>query len=76
MSSTSETSIHSIQISAEEFAKFQSYQETSKPSSISITAIVKPSKSNTLLVSSSSKWVIHSGALDNMTNNSSVLSTF
>ncbi|XP_071912580.1 uncharacterized protein [Coffea arabica] len=57
----------SITISADEFAKFSQYQESLKSSSTPVTAIAELGKPNTCLVSSSSKWVIDSGATDHMT---------
>ena len=66
----------SVTISADEFAKFSQYQESLKSSSTPVTAIAESGKPNTCLVSSSSKWVIDSGATDHMTGNSSLFSTF
>ncbi len=71
LASTHETSDKSVLVSADEFAKFSQYQESLKHSSSPITAIADSGKSNTCLVSSSSKWVIDSGATDHMTGNSS-----
>ena len=53
------------------------YQESLKSLSTQITAIVELSNSNKCLVSSSSsEWVIDSRAIDHMTSNSSLFSTF
>ena len=76
MASTNETLDQSVQISTREFAKFQLYQESSKPSFTLIAAIAESNKPNTCLFSSSSKWVINSKATDHMTGNSSLFSTF
>ena len=43
------------------------YQESLKYASTSITTITKSDKTNTYLISSSSKWVIDSGVTDHMT---------
>ncbi|KAJ9180876.1 hypothetical protein P3X46_009068, partial [Hevea brasiliensis] len=59
-----------------DFAQFSQYQASLKPTSSPITAIAESGKSTTCLVSSSSKWVIDSGATDHMTGNSSLLSAF
>ncbi|KAK8341192.1 hypothetical protein V6Z11_A08G153600 [Gossypium hirsutum] len=48
-------------------ARMTQLQETVKQPSDHITALVESSKLNTCLVSSSSKWVINSGATDHMT---------
>ncbi|XP_071900983.1 uncharacterized protein [Coffea arabica] len=66
----------SVTISADEFTKFSQYQESLKSSSTPVTAIAESGKPNTCLVSSSSKWVIDSGATNHMTGNSSLFSTF
>ncbi|XP_062103747.1 uncharacterized protein LOC133814853 [Humulus lupulus] len=50
--------------------------ESLKSSSPSVTAIADSGKSNTCLLSSSSKWVIDSGATDHMIGNSRLFSTF
>ena len=53
------------------------YQDSLRSSSTSITAIVESGNLNKCLVSSSSsEWVIDSGATDHMTGNSSLFSTF
>ena len=53
------------------------YQESLKSSSTPINAIVESGNPNKCLVSSSSsEWVIDSGATDYMTGNSSLFSTF
>ncbi|XP_062104310.1 uncharacterized protein LOC133815489 [Humulus lupulus] len=55
---------------------FSKYQESLKSSSPSITAIVDSGKTNVCLLSSSSKWVIDSGATNHMTCNSSLFTSF
>ncbi|XP_038886884.1 uncharacterized protein LOC120077091 [Benincasa hispida] len=58
----------SITIFAEEFAKFQQYQESLRASSSTpITAIAETGNISKCLLSSTSKWVIDSGATDHMT---------
>ncbi|KAK6118704.1 hypothetical protein DH2020_047561 [Rehmannia glutinosa] len=57
----------SVLISADDYAKFSQYQESLKSSSASITAIADSGKPQICLLSSSSKWVIDSGATDHMT---------
>ena len=53
------------------------YQDSLRSPSTPITAIVESGNSNKCLVSSSSsEWVIDSGATDHMTGNSSLFSTF
>ncbi|KAL5810383.1 hypothetical protein ACOSQ3_027085 [Xanthoceras sorbifolium] len=76
VASTNDYSKKSVLISADEFAKFSEYQESLKSSSPSITAIADSGKPNACFLSSSSKWVIDSGATDHMTGNSSLFSTF
>ena len=76
IASTNDTADKSVLIPADEFAKFSKYQEFLKSSSTPITAIVDLGKPNACLVSSSSKWVIDSGAADHRTCNSSLFSTF
>lgn len=76
IASTNDTSAQSVLISADEFAKFSQYQESLKSSSSSVTAIADSGKQNACLLSSSSKWVIDSGATDHMTGNSGLFSTF
>ncbi|XP_057996481.1 uncharacterized protein LOC131175824 [Hevea brasiliensis] len=56
-----------VSVSVEEFAQFSQYQASLKPTNSSITAIAESNKSTTCLVSSSSKWIIDSGATDHMT---------
>ena len=63
-------------VSIEEFVKFFKYQEALRSSSHPITAIAELGKTNTCLISSSSKWVIDSSATDHMTGNPSLFSTF
>ncbi|KAG8637829.1 hypothetical protein MANES_15G168650v8, partial [Manihot esculenta] len=56
-----------ILISEDEYAQFTQYQASLKSSnSSSITAIAESGNSTACLVSSSSKWVIDSGATDHM----------
>ena len=76
VASSSDASGKSITVSADDFAKFSQYQESLRSSSTPVTAIAESGKPNTCLLSSSSKWVIDSGATDHMTGNSSLLSTF
>ena len=71
-----DTSEKKVMISADEFAKFSQYQESLKSSSTSITALAESGKPNTCLISSSSKWVIDSGATDHMTGNPSLFSSY
>ena len=58
--------------------RFQSsqYQKSLKSTSISITTLVESGKTNTCFISSSSTWVIDSGATDHMTSNFSLFTTF
>ena len=58
--------------------RFQSsqYQKSLKSASTSITTLVESGKTNTCFISSSSTWVIDSGATDHMTCNSSLFTTF
>ena len=63
-------------VSIEEFANFFEYQEALKSSSHPIIAIPESSKPNTCLISSSSKWVIDSGATDHIIGNPSLFSMF
>jgi len=76
IASTNDTSEKSFLISADEFVKFSQYQESLKSSSTHIPTIVESSKSNTCLISSSSKWVIDSSATDHVTGNSNLFSSF
>ena len=57
---------------------FQSsqYQKSLKSASTSITTLVESGKTNTCFISSSSTWIIDSGAIDHMTSNSSLFTTF
>ena len=72
----SSSSEKTIMVSSEEFAKFSEYQKALRSSSNSITTVAESGKPNTCLISSSSKWVIDSGATDHMTGNPSLFSTF
>jgi len=74
--STVSSSGKTILLSAEDFAQFSQCQASPKPTSSPVTAIAESGKSIICLVSSSSKWVIDSGATDHMTGNSSLLSAF
>ena len=58
--------------------RFQSvhYQKSLKSASTSITTLIESSKTNTCLISSSSKWVIDFGAIDHMIGNFSLFTTF
>ena len=73
ITSTTEASDQSVQFSAAELARFQLYQDLLRSPSIPITAIAESGNPNKCLVSSSSsEWVIDSGATDHMTGNSSL----
>ena len=77
IASTTEVSDQSVQFSAAELVRFQLYQDSLRSLSTPITAIAESSNLNKCLVSSSSsEWVIDSGATDHMTGNSSLFSTF
>ena len=77
IASTTKASDQLVQFSAAELARFQLYQDSLRSPSTSITAIAKLGNPNKCLVSSSSsEWVIDSGATDHMTGNSSLFSTF
>ena len=77
ITSTTEASDQSVQFSTAELARFQLYQDLSRSPSTHITAIAKSGNPNKCLVSSSSsEWVIDSGAIAHMTGNSSLFSTF
>ncbi|XP_050223489.1 uncharacterized protein LOC126673397 [Mercurialis annua] len=58
-------SAQSYTLTAEEYAKYQ--ESLASKRSSSVTAIAESGNSNKCLVSSSSKWVIDSGATDHMT---------
>ncbi|XP_019183663.1 PREDICTED: uncharacterized protein LOC109178490 [Ipomoea nil] len=66
VASTLEAFSKSIMVSTDEFAKFSQYQESLKHSSSSVTSIVDSGNTTTYLLSSSSKWVIDSGATHHM----------
>ena len=75
--STTKASNQSVQFSVAELARFQLYQDSLRSPSTPITAFVESGNPNKCLVSSSSsEWVIDSGATDHMTGNSSLFSTF
>ena len=77
IASTTEASDQSVQFSAAELARFQLYQDSLKSPSTPITAIAESGNPKKCLVSSSSsEWVIDSGATDHMIGNSSLFSTF
>ena len=60
-----------------ELARFQLYQYSLRSPSTPITAIAESGNPNKYLVSSSSsEWVIDSGATNHLTGNSSLFSTF
>lgn len=65
-----------VLISADESTKFSKYQVSLKPSSTYVTAIADSCISSTCLLSTSSKWIIDSGATDHMTSNSNLFSIF
>ena len=56
--------------------RFQYAHESLKSAPTLITMLAGSSKPNTCLISSSSKWVIDSGATDHMTGNSCLFTTF
>ena len=58
--------------------RFQSvhYQKSLKSASTSIPTLVESGKNNTCFISSSSTWVIDSGAINHMIDNSSLFITF
>ena len=58
--------------------RFQSvhYHKSLKSASTSITTLVKSGKTNTCFISSSSTWVINSGATDHITGNSILFTLF
>ena len=56
--------------------QFVHYQKPLKSASTSITTLAESSKTNACFLSSSSAWVIDSGATDHMTCNSSLFTTF
>ena len=77
IASTNEASDQSVQFSAAKLARFQLYQDSLRSPSTLITAIAESGNPNKCLVSSSSsEWVIDSGATYHMTGNSSLFSTF
>ena len=66
VASTNEAPEKSITTSANDYAKFTQYQESLKSQSTPIIVAFESGKSNTCMVSSSSKWVIDSGATNHM----------
>ena len=58
--------------------RFQSvhHQKSLQSTSTSISTLVESGKTNTCFISSSSIWVIDSGATDHMTSNSNLFTTF
>ena len=56
--------------------RFQCAHKSLKDVSTPSTMLIGSSKPSTRLISSSSKWVIDSGATDHMTDNSSLFTTF
>ena len=58
------------------YRSFQYAYESLKVASTPSTMLTGSSKPNTCLMSSSSKWVIDSGATDHMTGNSNLFTTF
>ena len=74
---STEVGDQAIQFSPDELARFHLYQESLKSTSTPIATIAESGNRNTCLVSSSSsEWVIDSGATDHMTGNSRLYSTF
>jgi len=63
-------------VSADEYAKFSQHQETLSSPSQPITAIADSGNPSQCLLSSSSKWVIDSGATDHMAGNPNLFSSF
>ena len=56
--------------------QFVPYQKSLKSTSTPISTLAESGKTNTCFLSSSSTWVIDSGATDHMTSNSSLFTTF
>jgi hypothetical protein len=73
VSTVSSSNDKSVLVSANEFARFTQYQASLKSNPSTIDESGKPT---TCLVSSSSKWVIDSGATDHMTSDKGILSPF
>lgn len=73
VSAMSSSNDKSVLVSADEFACFTQYQASLKSNPSTIDESGKPT---TCLVSSSSKWVIDSGATDHMTSDKGILSPF
>jgi len=73
VSTMSSSNDKSVFVSADEFARFTQYQASLKSNPSTIDESGKPT---TCLVSSSSKWVIDSGATDHMTGDKGILSLF
>ena len=63
-----------VRVPADEYAKFVEYQESLRTSKPSVAAIAESGNPSACLLSSSSKWVIDSGATDHMTGNSKLFS--
>ena len=77
IASSNETSDQSVQFSADKLTRFHLYQESLKSPCTPVTAITESGNPNTCLVSSSSpEWVIDFGAIDHMTSNSNLFSSF
>ena len=70
IASASNTLEQSVVLCADEFAKLLN------PTSTPTTALAESGKPDTCLMSSSSNWVIDSGATDHMVGNSSLFTTF
>ena len=69
VASTNKASDRSVQFTAKELARFHLYQESLKSPSTPITAIAESGNPNKGLVSSSSsQWVVDSGATNHMTS--------
>lgn len=76
VASTNDNSEKSVLIYMDEFAQFSQYQESLKSQSPFVSAIAGSDKPNACLFSLSSKWVIDFGAIDHMTSNCGLFSTF
>ena len=77
IASSTEAFDQSVQFSTNELTRFHLCQTSLQSLSTPITTIAESSNPNTCLVSSSSsEWIIDSGAIDHMTGNSSLFSTF
>ena len=77
VASTNEASNQPVQFTAEELARFHLNPESLKSPSTPIVVIAESGNLNKCLISSSSsEWVIDSRAINHMTSNCSIFSTF